>query len=435
MIRRIVIIFLLTGVGQLFSVFALKFILHHTTTEQVSAIAEVDTNIQLIISLIAFGLQSAAIRNLATTVGWEQEYASTQTARFTLGLLLLLVCTLAFHDKQYLVYMAAPVLALNGDFALYARGFPVMGAFIAFLRAVIPFSLLIITLAYLPEQLAEVYFAGLVITYLITNLFISRFLKTRTFYIPDFKKLALYVKNLHLGFISLSFYFLGLGILMIAKYMYTAEILAIAYLSIKLYVIFKGVLRVIHQAFIKDMLKDSVCLKIDQMSSVIGLIFLTAVLSFPASFITTFFGERFIEQKMYFSILGISAMIYSLFLSGTTKSLLEKKDKLYTVIMVAAVITAFVSLVMFSFISNTLNDIAISLLLGEIVMAIGMIKLSLNIQQVMERFKFLLMNTLLVVIPLLARFFFSDSLPVFFISFAIFSSLLLLLHYKKFYQV
>src|SRR5690242_5118687 len=131
MLKRIFTIALLTGIGQLFIIFALKYISQNSTSEQVKAIGQIDTLILFTTNLVALGLQPAAMRNLALAKDWEQEYFNTQSARLTLGILIGLLSLLAFVNRYYLTFLIAPLLALSGDYALYGRGFPVKGAVIA----------------------------------------------------------------------------------------------------------------------------------------------------------------------------------------------------------------------------------------------------------------------------------------------------------------
>ena len=121
MIKRIAVTLFLTGIGHLFSIFALKFFALHSSSKELSQIAEIDSMVQFIISAIAMGLQASAMRNITITDKWQEEYSNTQTARFTLGLLMTMLCVFSFFNKHYLLFAIAPILALNSDYTLYAR--------------------------------------------------------------------------------------------------------------------------------------------------------------------------------------------------------------------------------------------------------------------------------------------------------------------------
>ncbi len=433
MINRVAIILLITGAGHLFSIFTLKFVSQHCSPEQISAIAGVDAIVLLIIYVIALGLQPVAMRNISISDNWKEEYIKTQSARVTLGIFMAFLSAFAFINPQYLVFLFAPFFALSGDYALYARGYPIAGSLVAFFRLLIPFSLLVVTTIYFRAGVAYFYAFGIVLIYLTTNFFIARFLKTKLFFMPRVKSLSLYAKSLSLGLVSLSFYFLGVGILLVAKYLYPDEIIAVAFIGLKLYVIFKSVLRVIHQAFMKDMLNDSVCLKIDQLSILTGLLFGGSVLIFPETFISLMFGKQFVGQKNFFVLLGCSAITCSLFLSLTTKSLLEKKDKGYTKVMGYSMAIALASVVILSYVMHkSLNSIAVSILLGETVISIGLVKLSLKKKYFFNRIRFLFLNLGIFIVPLFMRIYFQDTLITYLSGFIIVSFLFAFFHYKKF---
>jgi hypothetical protein len=296
MLKRIFIIALFTGAGQLFIIFALKYISIHSSDEQLKAIAQIDSLVFLIMSVIALGLQSSAIRNIATRDDWKEEYRRTQSARISLGLIIAGFVLFVFYRNYFMAFFIAPLLAWNGDYALYARGFPVSGAVVSFLRSVFPFSLLILFVWYQPDWLAWGYLAGLSLVFIITNIMISKILSTPYFFYPDVKSLRLYITSLPLGFVVLSFYFLGLGLVLISSYFFSPPVIAIAYVGLKFYVIFKGILRTIHQAFIKEMVSDAICLKIDQLSSLIGLTFLAFIVVYPKTFISFFFGSSYTKN-------------------------------------------------------------------------------------------------------------------------------------------
>src|SRR6185436_11384984 len=144
MLKRIFTIALLTGAGQVFVIFALKYISQTSSPEQVKAIGQIDSLVLFIMNVIALGLQPSAMRNLALTEDWKREYSDTQSARLTLSIFITLFALLGFIDQYFLVFLIAPLLALSGDYALYGRGLPVKGAIISFARSAIPFLLILV---------------------------------------------------------------------------------------------------------------------------------------------------------------------------------------------------------------------------------------------------------------------------------------------------
>ncbi|HYC29628.1 MAG TPA: hypothetical protein VEB42_12440, partial [Chitinophagaceae bacterium] len=107
MLKRIAIVAFFTGSGQLLSVFVLKFLSEHSSIAQLRAIAEIDSLVFFIMNVIALGLQSAAMRNLALMPEWKQEYYNTQSARITLGILLMAAAAFAVFNNYYLVFLVA----------------------------------------------------------------------------------------------------------------------------------------------------------------------------------------------------------------------------------------------------------------------------------------------------------------------------------------
>jgi len=430
MLKRIFTIGLITGAGQLFVVFALKYISKNSSPEQLKAIGQIDSLVLFIMNVIALGLQPSAMRNLALADDWKTEYSNTQSARFTLSFFIAAFALLAFIDQYYLVFLMAPLLALSGDYALYGRGYPIKGSFIAFIRAFVPFLTLILLMTS-GIQLYILYFVGLVLAFITTNIFIAAFLKVSLFPGFNIAHLKMYFTTLSLGLVSLGLYFIGIGIILIAQYFYTSAVIVTAFLGLKFYVIYKGILRILHQAFFKEMRDENVCLKIDQLSASAGVIFLGSIVIFPQSFITFFFGQQYLDQQPFFILLGCAGLIYTLFLSMATRSMLLKKDKAYTIVTVIAGIITILLTIIFAFLFQSTYGIAISILIGEFVWMCGLLRITGTIKSILQRMSFVLLCLFFLVIPLSMRYFIGDHLWVYIISFAIFTVIQLFLQFEK----
>lgn len=156
MIKRVGFIAALTGIGQLVSIFAIKYASQRLPIEKMNSLAQIEALIMLLLNLIALGLQSSAMRNIAIEKEWQAEFQRTQSARLMLAIFIALMGFLAFIKWEYCIFFFAPVLALSGDYALYAIGQPVKGAIMGCLRLIIPYSLLLLT-TYLTPGMA-IYF-------------------------------------------------------------------------------------------------------------------------------------------------------------------------------------------------------------------------------------------------------------------------------------
>jgi|HubBroStandDraft_1064217.scaffolds.fasta_scaffold10657_4 O-antigen/teichoic acid export membrane protein len=433
MIKRISTIAILTGAGQLLAIFALKYISQHGTAEELKSMGEADSLVQFIISLIAAGLQSVAMRNIALATDWHQEYLDTQSARLSFGILLAAAGVFGLVKGNYLIFLIAPLLALSGDYALYGLGHPVAGATVALLRVAVPYSLVIVAARYWPGELVAVYVGAVVVVYAITNLFISWYLRTPWFILPRFRKLLLYLNSLALGIVNLSIYFLGLGLLLVVPYFYhDNHVIAVAFVGLKVYVIYKGVLRIVHQAFLKDMIKDSVQLQVDQLSILLGLCFAGSAIIFPVSFTNLLFGSKYAGDTLFFQLMAVAALIYSLFLSMSTNVLLQRKDRKYAAISAAAVLVTTLAVAGLATIRPRADSLGISLCLGETFWMAGLLWVSASATIVRKRITFLLPNLAMLVVPVLCRYFFGDSPLYWFCGFGGFAIILLILHLKKF---
>ncbi|HET9056524.1 MAG TPA: hypothetical protein VFN30_06735 [Chitinophagaceae bacterium] len=431
MIKRIGLIALYSGLGQLFLIFSLKFFSYHSTPYYITRIGQVDSLFQLILTIIALGLQSSAIRNIAIAKDWQDEYGKTQSARFMLSLLMLSLVLLGFVKPQIVLFALAPLVALSGDYALYSTGHPVMGSFLALVRILIPYIFLIAGV-FLKQAWSDFFFVtGIIIAYISTNIFISKYLGTKIFYTPKWINLKLYLQSLPLGVVTLALYFIGPGIILIMPFFYSPKTVAIVFLGLKLYTIFKGILRIIHQAFVREMIRDEICLKVDNFGTLFGLSLVSFVYIFPNSFISTFFGTNYLNEKPFFYMLSCSALVYSLFSSSTTKALFERKDIAYAQRSLVSSLITISFCIILAYANSTSISAGISLIAGELIFAVLMLDLLKKNIDLKDRLLFLFKNLYLIFIPFSVRLVGGDSFFCFFISLLLVSATITLVYFRK----
>jgi hypothetical protein len=432
MLNRIFIIAFLTGIGQILSVFVIKSFPYFFSDSEIASIAQIDALIFFMVNVIALGLQSSAMRNIAVSKDWKSEFQQTQSARLSLSFILFSFGLLFFFKWEYSIFFLAPLFAYSGDYALYARGKPVKGALFACIRLIVPYILILIAGYLYPNLAIYIFITGWILVYTVTNHLIIKTLKASTsikFYWIDLK---LYVQSLQLGIVSLAFYFLGTGLILITPFFYSPFVQAAVFIGLKLYMVFKGILRIIHQAFFKEMIYDEWCLKIDKFSILIALLYSGSFVFFPKSFITFFFGKQYLSEESFFWFLAIASLVYSFVLSSATRALLDKMDTKYSVVCLIAASTAILSTMALSFFKPDALNIGISVLLGEIIFCVGLIKISKIKELFKTRVAFFISNSLLLIIPLFSRIFFHDILKYFILSVIIFGIALLSKNYKIF---
>lgn len=432
MIQRIAVLFVITGAGHIFSIIALRMLAQQGQNSQIAGIGEVESLIQLMIGLIGFGMQSDAIRNISLSENWQQDYHRAQTARITLSLVIMTLSLFAFADKSYLLFLMAPVFAASGDYALYARGFSVSASLMAFARVVFPLLSSMVSVYFWPSYILETYVVATFLVYLSTNLVMSHILQAPSFYAPSYQSLTLYIKTFPLGIITLCFYFFGLGLLIYAQFFFNDAELVLSFLALKFYLVYKGALRVIHQAFINKMLIEKVCESIDQISVLLALAFVGSVLIFPNTFITLFFGNQFVDDQVFFVYLALAALAFSLFSSASTRVLLERRDYQFMLVALSAVlVTVLFMLVSFSYSKNA-EIITLSLLAGEVFFAAAVAGFFFKRQAIWNRISYLFLGSLGLALPISVKWIFAESLAAYLISFSMMGIILLLVSYKNF---
>jgi len=431
MLKRLALVALFTGSAQLTTLLALKYLAGSMGAGELKQLGEIDSLINLIINVIGLGLLMSSVRNIAISSDWGKEIDLAQEARLTLSLLLMPLAIWGIYNRNYLIFFFAPVFALQADYALYGRSYPVLAAIIAFIRVLVPYLGILLAFYLFPQWNIAAFTVFSILIYFAAGLFISRFFKRPYFPRPSFKSLHLYVKSLSLGMVSLSYYFIGLGLITFAVYFYHDTTIAIAYIGCKIYMIFKGVLRIINQSFIKEMTDHAVQLKVDQLAGMAGFLFLAGVFFFPNSFIRLLLNKTLDFDKSMLVILAAAGLISALFTSYTTQAILEKKDRPYALIAMIASLSAIGCSIVFSRFSQSPTGVFLGIFIGELVSVAGLLKIAGYRHALQQRLIACGKYILLLGFPLAAKAWTGDTYAGFITGLGLMSAVFLLTFYKK----
>jgi hypothetical protein len=431
MLKRLTLVAFFTGSAQLTTLLALKYLAGTMNAGQLKALGEIDSLVNLIISLIAMGLLMSSVRNIAISNDWAAEMAKAQTARLTMGLFLVPLAIWGVYNNNYIIFLFAPVFALQADYALYGRSYPVLASVISFVRVLTPFCGIYLAIQCGSRWGVAAFFAATILIYFVCGQFIARFFKQPYWYRPSLKSMHSYWQSLSLGIVSLSYYFIGLGLITIAVYFYNDATIAIAYIGCKVYMIFKGVLRMINQSFIKEMTDHPVKLKVDQLASFAGFLFFAGVFFFPDTFIRLLLNKALNFDRNMLLILAIAGLVSSLFTSYTSQAILEKKDRSYAVVAVIATFSAIGCCILFSFFSQTVAGIFWGILAGELISVAGLLRIAGYDNAIRQRAVTFGKYVLLLSLPLGVKIAMGDSYAGFFTGLGLMSLIFLFTFHKR----
>ncbi|GGB06351.1 hypothetical protein [Puia dinghuensis] len=431
MLKRLSLVALFTGSAQLTTLIALKYLAGSMDAGRLTALGDIDSLLNLIINLIGLGLLMSSVRDIAITKDWQLEVDKAQTARMTLSLCLIPAAAWSIYNHDYRIFLFAPIFALNADYALYGRSYPVLAACLAFARVLIPYIFVLIAAAMHSAYTVEIFLFSSVLVYLGSGLFIARFLGRPYWRRPSWKSLHLYWLSLGLGIASLSYYFIGLGLIPIVVYFYDDRVAAAAYVGCKVYMIFKGVLRIISQSFIKEMVSTEVQLQVDRLAGFAGFLFLAGVLFYPNSFIKLFLSKALEFDKRMLIILALAGLAASVLISYVNRAILEKRDRPYSVITGIATLASIAVCIILSFFLPSAASVFIAILVGELISMLGLVGLFRSKKDLILRSKIWLKYILLAAIPLGVRVCWGDSLLPFFAGMGLMGGAFLLVFHKR----
>lgn len=431
MLKRLALVALFTGSAQLSTILALKHLAGSMDAGRLSSLGEIDSLVNLIINLIALGLLMSSVRDLAISQDWHVEMDKAQTARLTLSLCLIPAAAWSLHNQDYSIFLFAPVFALNADYALYGRSYPVLAAIIAFARVLLPYLAVLIAVGLHYAHAIPVFFASSVIVYLGSGLFITRFLGRPYWQRPSWKSLHLYWRSLDLGVASLSYYFIGLGLIPIAVYFYNDRVIGAAYVGCKVYMIFKGVIRIISQSFIREMINPGAQLQVDRLAGFAGFLFLAAVLFYPATFLNLFLSKALEFDKDMLIILALAGLVSAMLISYANRAILEKKDRPYAIITGIASIVSIALCIILSFFVPSAASIFVAIFVGELLSMLGLINLYRNWKDLARRAEIWAKYALFAAIPLAIRSGWGDTYLTCFFGLGLMGAAFLLVFHKK----
>ena len=155
------------------------------------------------------------------------------------------------------------------------------------------------------------------------------------------------------------------------SYFYNNETIAVIYIALKLYMIFKGVRRIIVQSFFKELQDIQTTLKVDYFAIIAGTLFLFVIIFYPNVLIQLLVDERYSNYISTFLILGIAGFISSFSTCSGTRLLLKKEDRKYSLNLIFASLVSIVSgVVLGLFFGDYPYLIAIAVLFGEITISV-----------------------------------------------------------------
>ncbi len=438
MIKRLLVIAVILGLGQAFIVFALKYISQVITDESFSIYGQTESSFQFLILLIAAGLLSDATRKITQTSHWQSEYLKYQSAKVFWSLLLLPLALCYFIEPSLIVLLAAPFIGLSGEYAFYGLGKPVHGAVIALVRIIIPYGVSTALANMLPEYFSELFVLLLVLTYFITGLIIAQVLKVPYFITPSFQHFRLYVSSLNLGLVNILIYLQGLGMMLIIPLLFTDNYLVISavFIGLKFYSIFKSIMRIIHQALVKEMIHLKDCLTVDKLSMILSFTFLSAFLLFPEAAVSLLFGAKFIYATTFFQLMAFSCLVLSFCLSLVTNAVLMNLDRKLLMACILSAAACVGSLLIFPFFVSEIYTVGLALLTGEVILSIGLMLIYYRHNILKPRLLFVMQCILLSAVPFMLKYLLlADSLYGLLIGISIYALLLFMISIKEFNSV
>lgn len=309
--NKLIFVFFLTGIGQL-SIFMFSVVsVNNLDSTLLKDIGLVDNAYLIISSVISIGITQYYAKDIANESTWLESYNKSLSFRLVLSCIVFmvgLVHLLITGNTVQLILLFAPIIAINGDYALYMRGKTIQAAFSSFIRNTFPYIILsiLIALGLAVDVIVYVLIVGLfliVASLLVNRYLIFSFYKNFNFKI-EWNRLG---KIIQVGIGTSVFNVIKNFIFIICAAYWTGIGLATIYAFLKLYLMFFGVKRMVIQTYIKEIISDKIMsVKINYMIGIGGLSLVLLLLIGGPFYLKWFFDESKLDiQVLHFSLLFI----------------------------------------------------------------------------------------------------------------------------------
>ena len=412
MLKRVFWVALFTGLSHLISIVTISYVLRNLGEETSGYLGVIDSTIIFVSSIISFGIQLAVNRNVATSTSWKSNYKLGQSSRLMLSFFVLVFGVVAYAlqgNINLLIYCYAPLIALNGDYALYGNGKPIIAASLSFLRVALPNLGIIITGHYFGTEVLPIYILLLALGTLSTGLIAAKFNGVSYFYLPRRHFLKFYFKYSKIGIYQVVGVLLVPSILVVANWFYSIAIIGLINGLLKLLIVYKGGLRIIVQTFFKEIKEERTDLKIDKASLIAwGAISIPVIIYFKST-LFLLYGHTYDEIASILPFIGGVMFLAAFRNASEAKALIQKKDNLNLYVFLTALLVEISIIIFFSYTSNSIWGIPIGLFVAELTIVLGLGFGLKKMNFFTERLRFITMLLPLLLLAFAIKFFIGES--------------------------
>ncbi len=371
MIKKFSIVFSLTLISQLISLFAISFVVKRNASDLfIKNIALLDSSYVLITTIISFGIIQIASREIVINKNWEKVVEKTQNTRLNLSYLLFAIGLLSYFitkKNYFLTFLFSPLIALNVNYFFYAKGKSQIAARNSSIRIII-LSLTLICFGVFQFFSISIYLISFIIGLSYIAIESNSLLKSKINFKINLYFYKEYSKNIGVGVTDLAIIFLEFGILFFASFFYNDTFLSEAYLIIKIITLLKGFQRMIFQVFYDQLLDKEKVYFLDQIILFVGFSFLSISFYFSEDILMLLFSKNNIVLKNNLILYSFAVFIASIILSAMARTLILKNDKTYVRSYFLSLVFSFLTMVLLSYTNLNKYGISIALLVGEVVL-------------------------------------------------------------------
>ena len=258
----------------------------------------------------------------------------------------------------------------------------------------------------------NIYIYLLAIGILLAGLISAKVNKVSYFYKPRFKFAKFYLKYAKVGGYQVASALIVPGILVIANWFYPIAVIGLVNGILKIFIIYKGGLRIIIQAFFKEIAIEKTDEKIDKASLLVWGAFSIPIIVFDTTTLNLLFDDKLNEIAWMMPVFGLIMFFAAFRNAAEIRVLMLKKDNLNLIVFLTALAMQIVALVAFSYTEYFMWGIPAGLLVAEIIVVAGLGYGLDKYDYYVKRFKFVFQILPPILLAVLIKWFFGPSWPM-----------------------
>ncbi|NTW88272.1 MAG: hypothetical protein HGB26_03930 [Desulfobulbaceae bacterium] len=290
----------LVGLTHGISLYFFMFLSSRFGADTVASIGLLESSLYLTTGIVSFGILQLAAREVVSGEAIHAVARRYQSLRFAIGLMVGAVGLVAYlitGQSKWIMFILAPVVALNVDYLLYAVGRPQVAGIVALVRQGGPYLAMMLAIVVGFKKIDFCFITVTLIGFLLAGMLSAYALKIRYLYLPSFNLANKIKPVLTVGISDFTYNSMRSSLPLVSGIFFQGEEVLVVYGFFKLMMVFIGARRLLVQFFYSRLVDPHLAKNVDWLvrGGAITLFFICVVMRRELS--TAYFGKTLTDPN------------------------------------------------------------------------------------------------------------------------------------------